>query len=80
MHDRAEHVEVPYPGGESWRRAVERVAGFLDMLRRDHDGRRVLVIAHSASRLALEVVANGRDLEEVMAERFAWRPGWEYVL
>jgi 2,3-bisphosphoglycerate-dependent phosphoglycerate mutase len=80
VHDRAEHIEVPYPRGESWRQAVERVAGFLEELRRERAGERVLVIGHSATRLALEVVETGRDLEEVMVEPFVWRPGWEYVL
>jgi hypothetical protein len=40
----------------------------------------VLVIGHSATRLALEVVAHGRRLEEVMAARFVWQPGWTYLL
>jgi 2,3-bisphosphoglycerate-dependent phosphoglycerate mutase len=80
LHDRSGHIDVPYPGGESWRQAVERVAGFLDELRREHDGERVLVIGHSATRLALEAVASGRQLEEVMAEPFVWHPGWEYSL
>lgn len=80
VDDRAEHIDVPYPGGESWRQAVERVTGFLDELRRERDGARVLVIDHSATRLALEVVANRRELEEVMAEPFVWQPGWEYLL
>ena len=43
---------------------MERVAGFLDELRQERDGERVLVIGHSATRLALEVVANGRELDE----------------
>jgi broad specificity phosphatase PhoE len=77
---KAAHLDVPYPGGESWRQAVERVAGFLEELRRGRDGERVLVIGHSATRLACEVVAKGRALDEVMAEPFAWQPGWEYVL
>lgn len=80
VHDRAEHLDAPYPGGESWRQAVERVAGFLDELRRERDGERILVIGHSATRLALEVVASGRELEEVMASPFVWQPGREYVL
>jgi broad specificity phosphatase PhoE len=80
VRDRAAHIDVPYPGGESWRQAVERVAGFLDELRRERAGERVLVIGHSATRLALEVVANGREVEEAMAEQFAWQPGWEYRL
>jgi broad specificity phosphatase PhoE len=78
--DRPAHLDVPYPGGESWRQAIERAAGFLDELRRERDGQRVLVIDHSATRLALEVVANGRLPEEVIGEPFAWQPGWEYVL
>ncbi len=78
LRDRAAHIDVPYPGGESWRQAVERVAGFLDELRRECAGERVLVIGHSATWLALEVVANGRVLDEVMAEPFVWQPGWEY--
>jgi broad specificity phosphatase PhoE len=80
VHDRAAHVDVPYPGGESWRQAVERVSGSFAELGRERDGERVLVIGHSATRFALDVVAGGRQLEEVMAEPFAWQPGWEYVL
>jgi broad specificity phosphatase PhoE len=80
LHDRTAHIDAPYPGGESWGQAVERVAGFLDDLRRERDGERVLAIGHGATRLALEVFANGRELAEAMAEPFTWQPGWEYVL
>lgn len=77
---RAAYIDVPYPGGESWRQATDRVAGFLEELRSERNGERVLVIGHVAAWLSLEVVANGRQLDEVMAEPFTWRPGWEYVL
>ena len=80
LRDRPAHIDVPYPGGESWRQAVERVTGFLDELRREREDERVLVISNTATRLALEVVANGRELEGAMAAPFVWRPGWEYVL
>jgi broad specificity phosphatase PhoE len=80
VHDRDAHLDVPYPGGESWRQAVARVRGFLEELRRARAGERVLVIGHSATRLALEVVAAGRELEAAMAEPFTWQPGWEYTL
>ncbi len=78
--DRAAYLDAPYPGGESWRQAVERVTGFLDELRREHDGERVLVIDHVATRFALEVVVDGRKLEDVLGAPFSWRPGWEYLL
>jgi 2,3-bisphosphoglycerate-dependent phosphoglycerate mutase len=80
IHDRAGHLDVPYPGGESWGQAVDRVSRFLVELAAKRSGERVLVIGHSATRLALETVANGRPLDEAMTEPFVWRPGWEYVL
>jgi 2,3-bisphosphoglycerate-dependent phosphoglycerate mutase len=80
LHERAVHIDSPYPGGESWRQAVERVAGFFEEFRRKHDGERVLVVGHSATRLALEVLANERELEELVGAPFTCQPGWEYVL
>jgi 2,3-bisphosphoglycerate-dependent phosphoglycerate mutase len=80
LDDRVAHLDLPYPGGESWRQAVERVMGFLDELRGESAGERVLVIGHSSTRFALEVHARGRQLEDVLAESFVWQPGWEYVL
>lgn len=59
---------------------MERVSDFLLEVRVERNGERVLVIGHSATRLALDVLAGGRQLEEAMAEPFVWQPGWEYVL
>jgi 2,3-bisphosphoglycerate-dependent phosphoglycerate mutase len=80
IHNRAEHIEVPYPGGESLRQAVERVTGFLEELRAERDGERVLVIGHGATRFAIELLAKGLELEEQMETPLSWQPGWEYVL
>ncbi len=41
---RAEHLDQPYPEGESWRQAVTRVGRFLGDLPLRWDGRRVLVV------------------------------------
>jgi broad specificity phosphatase PhoE len=80
LTDRLSHLDLQYPGGESWREAVGRVSRFLAELRRERVGERVLVIGHSATRFAIEVVANGRRLEDLIREPFVWQPGWEYVL
>jgi broad specificity phosphatase PhoE len=80
LRDRLSHVDLPYPGGESWDQAVRRVAGFLDELRSRHEGERVLVIGHSATRYALDVIVDGGSLEELVDAPFDWQPGWEYVL
>ena len=77
---RRTHLDVPYPGGESWRQAVERVGWFLEDLPRRWDGRRVLVIGHVATRWGLDHLLNGRPLEELAEADFAWQGGWEYRL
>ncbi len=77
---RGEHLDRPYPGGESWRQAVARVARFLGDLPPRWDGQRVLVIGHVATRWALDHVIGGVPLEDLVAADFAWRPGWEYRL
>ena len=78
--ERASHVDVPWPGGESYRDVVARTRAFVDAIGRRHDGGRVLVVAHSANRLALDHLVHGRDLNELIGEPFEWQPGWEYEL
>jgi 2,3-bisphosphoglycerate-dependent phosphoglycerate mutase len=77
---RAEHVDVPYPGGESWRAAADRVRRFLDDLPTRWSGERVLVIGHSATRWALDHLLDAKALEEIVDADFAWQEGWEYVV
>ena len=77
---RGEHLDLPYPGGESWRQAVARVGWFLEDLRRRWDGGRVLVIGHVATRWGLDHWLAGVPLETLVAEEFAWQEGWEYRL
>jgi 2,3-bisphosphoglycerate-dependent phosphoglycerate mutase len=77
--ERALRIDEPFPGGESYRQAVERVRGFLADLRH-YDGRRVLVIGHTATRWALDHYLDGAALEDVVDAPFAWREGWEYVV
>ncbi|MDR2988490.1 MAG: histidine phosphatase family protein [Nocardiopsaceae bacterium] len=77
---RRDHVDVPYPGGESWRQAIARVGWFLDDLRRRWDGQRVLVIGHVATRWGFDHWLNGRPLEDLASEDFAWKESWEYRL
>jgi len=75
--ERLQHVDEPWPGGESWREAVARVNGFLDELAAG-GRRRVLLIGHVATWWALEERLRGRSLEELATAPFQWQPGWEY--
>lgn len=75
---RLEHLDQPYPGGESWRQAVTRVSRFLTDLPLRWNGRRVLVIGHVATRWGLDHFISGVPLESLAREDFAWQEGWEY--
>jgi 2,3-bisphosphoglycerate-dependent phosphoglycerate mutase len=76
--DRARHLDTPYPGGESWREAVDRVGRFLEDLPTRWDAKRVLVIGHVATRWGLDHFLNGTPLEDLAGEDFEWQEGWEY--
>jgi alpha-ribazole phosphatase/probable phosphoglycerate mutase len=73
-------IDVPYPGGESYRDVVARVRSFLDDVARAHDGERILVVSHAAPRWALQHLLDGVPLEDAVTAPFEWQPGWEYVL
>ncbi len=75
---RREHLDRPYPGGESWRQAVARVGRFLGDLPLRWDEQRILVIGHVATRWGLDHFLGGIALEELVERDFAWREGWEY--
>ncbi len=77
---RLRHVDEPFPGGESYRQVVVRTQAFLRDLVAGHDGERILVIAHSANRWALDHLVHGTPLDELVDVPFDWREGWTYVL
>ena len=78
--ERAGHVEVPWPDGESYRDVVGRTASFLEELVASYDGRRVLVVAHSANKVALDHLLLAAPLDELVGRGMDWQPGWEYVV
>jgi broad specificity phosphatase PhoE len=78
--DRDGHLTEPYPGGESWQQAIDRVGGFLGDLPSRWAGRRVLIIGHVATRWALDHFLNGIPLSELAGADFGWQEGWTYRL
>jgi broad specificity phosphatase PhoE len=80
LAEQAQHVDVPFAGGESYTEAVERVRSFLYDLARAWDGTRVVVIGHAATRWALDHLLLGVPLPDLVGAPFAWQEGWEYVV
>ncbi len=77
---RREHLDRPYPGGESWWQAITRVGRFLGDLPLRWNGQRILVIGHVATRWGLDHFIAGTQLEQLAEQDFAWQEGWEYRL
>ena len=78
--ERLGRVDVPFPGGESYRDATARVGELLDELVTSASRPRVLVIGHTATRWAFDHLLDGKPLEEVVDAPFDWREGWEYAV
>jgi 2,3-bisphosphoglycerate-dependent phosphoglycerate mutase len=77
---RREHLDQPYPDGESWRQAVARAGRFLGDLPLRWEGQRVLVIGHIATWWALDHFIHGVTLEDLAIQDLGWREGREYRL
>lgn len=77
---RAARIDVPFAGGQSYRDVVGNTRSLLADLRRDHEGERVLLVAHSANRWALQHLLDGIPLEDLVDAPFDWQPGWYWTL
>jgi alpha-ribazole phosphatase/probable phosphoglycerate mutase len=77
-------ITAPFPKGESYEDVKERMADFLEFIKKNYDGKSVAIVAHKAPQLALDVLLKGRTWEQAFAEDWrkkkAWQSGWNYVL
>jgi broad specificity phosphatase PhoE len=78
LSERAQYVDKPYPSGESWRQAVDRVGWFLRDFEPRWRGSRLLVVGHGATLRGLEHHINGKPLESIGSAPFEWQEGWEF--
>jgi broad specificity phosphatase PhoE len=77
---RSQHIHQPFPEGQSYQDVVGQTRDFLSEVARDWDGKKVLLISHSANRWALDNLLTGIPLEDQVDAPFAWREGWHYTL
>ena len=77
-----EHIDNPFPNGESLKDVELRMRDFLKYLKDNYDGKTVGIIAHRAPQLALDVILNKISWEDAInndwRKKGAWQPGWEY--
>jgi broad specificity phosphatase PhoE len=78
--ERAQHLDTPYPDGQSYRQVVDGMRSFLRQVAPRYQNQTILVIAHSANRWALQCLLDGRMLEALVGAPFDWQPGWRFTL
>ncbi len=76
------HINNPFPNGESYEQAMQRMKDFLDELRQKYHGRNinVLIVGHRVTQYGLEYWINEVDLKTLVTTSFKWQPGWKYRL
>lgn len=79
-----EHINIPFPNGESLIDVEKRVRDFCEYLLQNYDSKTIAIVAHRAPQLALEVITMNKTWEEAIKEDWRntkqWQPGWRYEL
>ena len=79
-----EHIDKPFPNGESLKDVEKRVKDFIQFLKKDYQGKTIGIVAHRAPQLAFEVLTQNISWEEANKTDWrktkAWQPGWEYII
>lgn len=73
-------IHEPFPHGESYEQTSVRMRSFLDDLKKNYDGKRVMVIGHRATQYGLEHWILGKPYTEIIPALWHWQPGWTYTL
>ena len=79
-----DHINKPFPMGESLVDVEKRIKSFLTFLKEKYNHKNIAIVAHKAPQLALDVLLKGKNWKEALHEDWrktkGWMPGWEYVL
>ena len=78
--EQLKRITDPFPGGQSYVQAFQRMGEFLNDLLRDYDNQHVLIIGHGATRFALDYWLNGLSAKDAILATKTWQSGWDYVL
>ena len=82
----SEHINKPFPNGESYKDVEKRIRNFLNDLLNKYAGKNIAIVAHKAPQLAIEVIIDKKTWEQAIKEDWRlkepkeWRPGWDYEL
>lgn len=79
-----DHIDIPFPNGESLKDVEKRIADFIEFLKENYAGKTVGIVAHRAPQLAFEVLTKNITWYEAIKNDWrntkSWQPGWEYII
>ena len=78
------HINTPFPNGESMLDVELRIKSFLTYLLKSYNNKNIAIVAHKAPQLAIEVLLNNKTCEKAIKEDCrktkSWQPGCNYTL
>lgn len=78
--EKPKRISIPFSNGESYEQITKRMKEFLDNLKKDYDGEKIMIIGHRATQYGLDHWIKGVDLKTLVVTPFKWQPGWFYQL
>ena len=79
-----EHIEKPFPNGESLKDVEKRIKDFIKYIKKEYLGKTVGIVAHRVPQLAFEVLTKNITWDEALKNDWRktgdWKPGWEYII
>ena len=77
-----DHIDKPFPNGESLKDVEKRVRAILDEITNCYKDCKVGIVAHRATQLAIEVITKKISWEDAIKNDWRktkeWKPGWKY--
>lgn len=79
-----EHIDEPFPNGESLKDVEIRINSFIKDIKENYKGKIVGIVAHRAPQLVFEVITNNISWEDAIKNDWRktgdWKPGWKYFI
>ena len=79
-----DHIEIPFPNGESLKDVEYRVRNFCNYLLENYDNKHIALVAHKAPQFAFQIITQNKTWEESIEEDWRktknWQPGWDYII
>lgn len=74
------HITEPFPNGESYEQTSGRMKDFLKDLKKNYEGKKILIVGHRATQYGLEYWVKGVSIKDAITAPWKWQPGWNYLL